>query len=714
MPNPAEGLIRVDVAVTDKAGQPVVGLTESDITLLDNHEPQKIVTFQAFNGGIQPASSFEVVLVIDELNMQANEQSGEMELAAADREVEAFLRSNDGILQHPTSIYRLTKDGLFATLPPSTDGNALAHHVEKREKGRRIWSPSQVARDIGDLGKGGAVSSRISHSLVALGSIAIEERRRSGRKLVFWVGNGWQIEGRRGAMLSDFSIELLTRMREARMNLWKASEWPLYDNSGNAIPVDDHVDKEYLMGPREDSVDLEYLSLPVIAARSGGGVLDSSGNLAELMGKRVRDESRYYSITFDPRRTDAVDEYHHLQLEVDKTDVTAHVFEDYYDEPVFYDQPPARQRVTVKGLEALIASANDVSGFNLAHELERVQLTERLDGAESTRLEKELRSSEARKALEVVADESSFLAPPADEIPGVPRPDSATQQQIISNVISYVKGAVPKLPDFLATRTTVQFHEKPHQPGQTWKTATDDEVLHQGDTVSASIRFHDGRERVKGELTTSQPMLGQGLVTVVDDYAMDALRESDRERLQTIGTFGPILVTVMTAARLPQSKMEWARWERSEYGQLAVFRYQVNEETPSFLAEFCCLADDFELIPFKKTAPFHGEIAVNPSTGAIMRLTIQGDLAWRLPLEQSDVMVEYRPVPRGAQTFICPSKGVSISRQRRTVAIEEWGERLKLYGPFETLLSRMQFEKYHIFGSTSRMLPGFVEVPNHK
>jgi hypothetical protein len=178
--------------------------------------------------------------------------------------------------------------------------------------------------------------------------------------------------------------------------------------------------------------------------------------------------------------------------------------------------------------------------------------------------------------------------------------------------------------------------------------------------------------------------------------------------------FGPILVTVITAATLPHGKMDWARWERSENGLLAVFRYQVPEETPSFIAEFCCLADDFEAVPFKKLAPFHGEVAVNPSTGAIMRLTIQADLAWRLPLEQSDVMVEYRPVPRGSQTFICPSKGVSISRQRRTDAIDEWGERLKVYGPYETLLSEMKFEKYHIFGSTSRILPGFVEVPNHK
>ena len=44
--------------------------------------------------------------------------------------------------------------------------------------------------------------------------------------------------------------------------------------------------------------------------------------------------------------------------------------------------------------------------------------------------------------------------------------------------------------------------------------------------------------------------------------------------------------------------------------------------------------------------------------------------------------------------------------------IKEWGETFKVYGPFETLLNEMKFEEYKFFGSTSRILPGYVEVPN--
>jgi len=694
MPDPTQGLIRVDVAVTDKRGKPVSGLSEKDFTLLDNDMQEKIVTFQAFDASsVQPASSSdEIVLVIDEFNMLSN---AEPAFSEAIREVENFLRANRSVLPKPTIIYRLTADGLFATPHISMEGDELAEEIEKPAEQHQIWSPSMIRKDIGNIAKGDEVISRITHSLVALGSIAIEERRRPGRKLMFWIGNGWQIKGRKAMGLSDFSIELVTRMREARINLWSATEWPLLDAAGNAVPVQDYVYKEYREGPKPDSTDLNYLSLPVIAARSGGGVLDARNNLAALIGEHIKEESNYYSVTFDPPRTNVVDEYHHLKMEIDKPDLTSHVFEGYYDQPVFYDQPPIRQLVTVKQLEGLIANAHDVSGAEFAHQLDGMQLTERLGSTKLEALAKSVRGKK-REALEVLADESIFLAPPPDEVPSTPPPDIATQRQMISRTISYINTAIPSLPDFFATRTTVQYHESSSKPNQTWKTAFPDPSLHEGETATASIRFHDGKERVEEQSVKNAPS------------------KPGSEHLETIGTFGPILATVMVAATSAHSELVWSRWEQGQNGQLAVFRYRVPQETPLFSAEFCCLAYDFNSVPFKKPAPFHGEIAVDPSSGAILRLTIQADLEWRLPLERSDVMVEYRPVVKGIRTFICPSRSVSISRQRRTMVIDEWGESFKVYAPFETLLNEMRFEKYHFFGSTSRILPGFVEVPEAK
>lgn len=724
MPDPGQGLIRVDVAVTDKAGKPVVGLSAKDFTLLDNDQQQKVVTFQAFNGGIQPASSLEVVLMIDELNMVPNAELGKenRDFSEAVHEVETLLRANGGVLEKPYMIYHLSKNGLFATPHASMNGNELADEIEHSGKLRRIWSPSEVAKDIADMEKGGPVSGRISHSLVALGSVAIEERRNPGRKLMFWIGNGWPIEDRRALGLSDFSIELLTRLREARISLWSASKWTIHDKSGNPVPVTDYPSRQLLKGPKPDSegldaIDFNFLSLPVIAVRSGGGVQYLRSNLAANIREQVIEESHFYSLTFDPPRTSVVDEYHQLKIEIDEPGLTAHAFQGYYDQPVFYDQPPIQQPVTVRELEALIATANNISRSELANQLEGVRLKERLDTSKLARLEKEVHGSEAREALEVVADEAVFLAPRPAEVDAAPMPDAATQHQILSKVISYVNTTLHKLPDFQATRNTVLYHEAPPKPTQTWKTAPADSSLHRGETAIARINFHEGKELVKDESTSGDPSLPQFrsiFTTITDENAMKPPRKSDSESLRTIGTFGAILATVMTAATSAHSELVWSRWEQGENGRVAVFRYRVPDETPLFTAEFCCLPIDSDAVPFAKPAPFHGEIAVDPSSGAILRLTIQADLESRLPLHISDVMVEYAPVVRGSRTFICPARSVSISRQRRTVIVSEWGERFKVYAPFETLLNEMRYDKYKIFGSTSRILPGFTEVPQGK
>jgi len=123
------------------------------------------------------------------------------------------------------------------------------------------------------------------------------------------------------------------------------------------------------------------------------------------------------------------------------------------------------------------------------------------------------------------------------------------------------------------------------------------------------------------------------------------------------------------------------------------------------------LARDDNAVPFQKSVSFYGEFAIDPESGAILRLTMQADLEPRLPVDQSALMVEYGPVLIGGNTYICPLRSVSISRHRRIMDLHEWGEDLKVYAPFETLLNDMAFRKYHVFHSTARMLPGFTPAP---
>ena len=90
-----DGLIKLDVVITDKSEKPISGLASSDVTLLDNGQPKKILSFQGFDGiTAKPGTPVEVILVIDAVNLSQEQ------VAAAKSSVKKLLRANQGHLHN--------------------------------------------------------------------------------------------------------------------------------------------------------------------------------------------------------------------------------------------------------------------------------------------------------------------------------------------------------------------------------------------------------------------------------------------------------------------------------------------------------------------------------------------------------------------------------------------------------------------------------------
>jgi VWFA-related protein len=687
MYDPTQGTVRLDVEVKDKSGYPVTGLGQQDFTLQDNGRPGTIVTFQAFDGlRERPDPPLEVILVIDELNMQDGPQ-----LQAAEDEAETFLRQNQGHLAQPVSIYLITKDGPWTGSYSSTDGNALAEEIAHQSAPHVSWKKPNVSVLAGPSTARKPINFSVTASLDVLGSIAIEERRRPGRKLLFWLGPGWQIDRPIKGELQR-SIELCIRMREARIAIWEATERPSSNDQGNPLPTHDIVDPIYTEDMESGTSDSRSLTLPLIAMQSGGGVLEATNNLFTSIAKRIEEGSCFYSLTFDAPRTVQVDEYHPVKVEVGKPYTTVRTRAGYFDEPVFYDQPnPGIVPATVEQLENALRAARGASDREVARQLSRMELTERLNSMRFRALESALPGKKARQALITLADESVFLAPPAAEILPTAAPDPATQQRMISQAIAYVAQTIPRLPNFLAERITVEYGEAPRKPGTAWKTVTGDPSLYAGTTTKATMRFQDGKE-------------------VVDDEAAER-KPRGPDTLTTHGVFGPILGPVVVGAIRTHGDLSWSRWEMGTHGPEAVFRYRTTREKNLYFiaSDYLTIHDSVALS--KGYEPFHGEFAIDPASGAILRLTLEADLEPRLPLDRSDIMVEYGPQVLGGRTYICPARSVSISRHRVIMDMHGWSESYKVYAPFETLLNDVAFDKYHLFRPTVRMLPGFRPAP---
>ena len=368
----AEGLIKLDVVVTDGNGQPVSGLERADFQLLENGRQQNILSFQAFHGrGAGSEPPVKIILLIDTVELPTN-------LARDERlAVEAYLRKEGGHLARPVSVFLLSDAGLWTVKNPSSDGNTLAHEIEhndftsvRRNKG---WQRGSVP-STGDLKDPPSESS-----LKALAQIATDERTQSGRKLLVWVGPGWGIGsgafadakgGNAGSQILGTASWFSTLLREAHL--------VLYSFAVGETGPEGQLYKAHLDGVSSPhKATFMNLYRKVLAVQSGGRVMDDSLDLVREIEACVQDDGFFYRISFDPFPADRLNEYHDLKVVVAQPGLTARTNTGYYDQPYYSVDPiPVPRRVSIDQLQKILEQ--DESDGDKAKQLSGLELTERL------------------------------------------------------------------------------------------------------------------------------------------------------------------------------------------------------------------------------------------------------------------------------------------------------------------------------------------------
>jgi hypothetical protein len=352
--------------------------------------------------------------------------------------------------------------------------------------------------------------------------------------------------------------------------------------------------------------------------------------------------------------------------------------------PAFAVNDMATSKMTVAQLEQMLAADHAASDGDVAEQLFALQLTERLSAARFARLKAPLPGEKSRQALLALADSSEFMNLPAAEIPPAAFPSPAAQRQVMQLVVSYVTKTLHRLPNFMATRETIRFEDRPQV------LYTDSNIvretyqpLHFVSKSSQPVVYRDGQEQAD---TSAQK---QGT------------RQSDSQELVTRGEFGPILSMVLLDAA--QGKMAWSHWEEGADGLEAVFSYAVPAQQshyfvhPGFIYDGSPIRRDYH-----ELAGYHGEIAVDPASGAIRRLVLEADLAPVDPFIRSAIAVKYGVVEIGGKSFICPVKSVALSLLRYLVA--STAQYASGSGPVKTFLNDVAFEKYHRLTSEMRIL----------
>ena len=705
-----EGLIKLDVVVTDRSSKPAAGLDQSNFGLLDNGQPTTILSFHA-NIPASSGNGTSVVLLIDTISLT-------FKMAAYERDaVKTFLRKNGGHLSQPVSIFLLSDRGMWPVAQPSRDGNALAAAVAHNQELSMAPSPLR--------GQSLVPISLQDHpalsALKALRDVAVIERSKPGRKLLLWVGASWEIGNaasyglRSGSEALDTLAWFSTLLRESRITI---DILPLGETDARILKSGGLKPPSSSTSTLPTSAGPPSLDINALAVESGGRVVEPTSNMpdetpilpqhwnpnmitAVLVGTGItagleneienciRDADIFYTVSFNPGVVNQADQYHALEIRLANPGLTAHTSKGYYDQPYYSDQPnTAVKPVTVQQLNQVLAAAHGKRDKELARELSGLELTDRISPTQLSAWSAEVNGVRSRQALVAIADASAFLSPPATDIPADPPPDSATQQRILSLAVDYLGKTMPKLPNLFATRTTLRYEEEPEHYDQTGHKRIGYEPMHLTDNSKATVFYRNGKE-------------------VVEAAAKKRRNPRPQDRyLVTHGTFGPILGVVILDAVAAQNHWTWSRWERSSGATRAVFRYAVPEEKSHYRVEYCCMPETDGTTVFRKVTGYHGEIAIDPASGAILRLEITAEFKPNLPIHLSQTLVEYGPVQIGGNTYICPIRSVSISRGRTLRQVTELGQGFTTFGPYATTLNDVTFGDYHVFRSESRVLTG--------
>jgi hypothetical protein len=123
------------VVVTGKSDKPALNLQQQDFTLLDNKDPQKIVSFQAVDGAAANPP-VEIILLIDRVNTSFEGVANVL------LQTKKFLGQNGGQLAQPVSLISFTDTGTSVG-NASRDGNALITLLDQTEASLRTTRRSQ-------------------------------------------------------------------------------------------------------------------------------------------------------------------------------------------------------------------------------------------------------------------------------------------------------------------------------------------------------------------------------------------------------------------------------------------------------------------------------------------------------------------------------------------------------------------------------------------
>jgi VWFA-related protein len=332
-------LVMLDVVVTDKAGNPVPGLSKDDFKVLEDGQQQQIANFETpemhLNGNVQAApvpgsattnarvashsitSRPETILVLDELNTASVDASFGWQMLIK------YLRKQPATLEEPTALMVLTKRRLAKIADPTQNTALLIAKAQKIE----LELPSHS----NEGGIQGAADLMLT-SLLALDEIALSTADRQTRKNIIWIGTGFPI-------LSAYDVDLVDRDRflsyvRYTANWMQETRTTMYTIDPRGLPI---VEPDYISDLGSTGVGQDFgttsgeLIFESLAPATGGKIYRNRNDVDVALANAATNGATYYTLAYYPDNNDFDGKFRKIQVQiVDRPQLTASTQQGYY------------------------------------------------------------------------------------------------------------------------------------------------------------------------------------------------------------------------------------------------------------------------------------------------------------------------------------------------------------------------------------------------
>jgi len=326
-------IVILDIVVTDKKGNVVNNLKQSDFSVTEDKQLQTIRTFEPPNAHAMPPSPDGkaivnsaadlpkigdaplTILVLDELNTAFTDMS------YSRYSLQKYLLAQPELLNQPTALL-VASNTKFQLLQDYTQNRAALLQALKTHFPEYPWKLETSHKS------GPGVAERMAQTMASLIQIAEATRGSPGRKNIIWVGT------------ASFSVNLVSadsQTIQTMDQLTKRLTQTLLETRVTLYHIDPTINEAYSVEAddpdNDDDPFADGITFNQFATATGGQIYAGRNDVNNEIANSIDNGNSYYTLSYSPSNSneDAA-KYRSIHIKLSNPDLTATTRSGYYPE----------------------------------------------------------------------------------------------------------------------------------------------------------------------------------------------------------------------------------------------------------------------------------------------------------------------------------------------------------------------------------------------